>query len=65
MKAIINGRAIVPDTDGNFFIDDRATITFDDRIRAIGSTSNGCEVIDAEGNFVAPDFIILNVLERI
>ena len=47
----------MPEADGKFFIDDR--------IRAIGSTSNGCEVIDAEGNFVAPDFIILNVLERI
>ena len=61
MKAIINGRCILPDTDGNFFIDDRATIIFDDRIRAIGSTSNGCEVIDAEGNFVAPGFINVHI----
>ena len=50
----------MPDADGKFFIDDRATIIFDDR-----TTIDGCEVIDAEGNFVAPDFIILNVLERI
>ena len=61
VKAIINGRAILPDSDGNFVVDDGAAIIFDDHIRAIGSTVEGCEVIDAEGNFVAPGFINVHI----
>lgn len=61
MKAIVNGRAILSDADGNFFIDDRAAIIFDDRIRAIGSTVDACETIDAEGNFIAPGFINVHI----
>ena len=61
MKAIVNGRCVLPDADGNFFIDNRSTITFDDRIKAIGTIDRSDEVIDAEGNFVAPGFINVHI----
>lgn len=61
MKAIINGRAIVPDADGNFIIDNRAAIAFDDRIISTGATVDGCDVIDANGNFIAPGFINVHI----
>lgn len=61
VKAIVNGRAILPDADGNFFIDDRSAIIFDDHIREIGSTVEGCDVLDAEGKFVAPGFINVHI----
>ena len=40
MKAIINGRAIVPDSDGNFVVKNQWGILFDDRIRAFGSMAD-------------------------
>ncbi len=61
VKAIINGRAILPDADGNFVVDDQAAIIFDDHIKAVGSTVEDCAVIDAEGNFVAPGFINVHI----
>ena len=62
MKAIINGRLIVPNADGNFIVDDRSALVFDGLISSIGSTVEGIdEVIDAKGMYVAPGFINIHI----
>ncbi|MBQ9478387.1 MAG: amidohydrolase family protein, partial [Selenomonadaceae bacterium] len=62
MKAIINGRLIVPNSDGNFIVDDRSALVFDGLIRSIGSTVEGIdEVIDARGMYVAPGFVNIHI----
>ena len=61
MKAIVNGRLILPNADGDFFVE-QTSIAFDDRIRSIGAIDeNVDEVIDARGNFVAPGFINVHI----
>ena len=61
MKAIVNGRLILPDERGNFFVADGKILTFDEKIRAIGGTTDADEIIDAAGNFVAPGFINIHI----
>ena len=60
MKTLINGRLILPDTDGNFKICAGA-LNFDEKIISIGEPVNGAELIDAENNFVAPGFINIHI----
>ena len=60
MKAIVNGRVILPNTDGDFFVE-QTSIAFDDRIRSIGSIGEVDEVIDARGSFVSPGFINIHI----
>ena len=40
MKAIVKGRLILPDERGNFYVTDDKILTFDEKIRAIGSTTD-------------------------
>lgn len=61
MKAIVNGRLILPDERGDFFIADGKALAFDEKIRAIGDTAGAAEIIDAGGNFVAPGFINIHI----
>ncbi len=61
MKTIINGRLIVPDAQGDFYVVTGKTITFGDKIISIGTASAGTEIIDAAGDFVAPGFINVHI----
>ena len=62
MNAIINGKIILPDEQGNFFIDDKI-VTFDEKIISVESPRQiqADEIIDAENNFVAPGFINIHI----
>ena len=62
MKAIINGKIILPDEQGNFFVDDKI-VTFDEKIISIENPRNILtdKIIDAENNFVAPGFINIHI----
>ena len=61
MKAIINGKIILPDEQGNFFVDDKIVI-FDEKIISIDDKfKTADEIIDAENNFVAPGFINVHI----
>lgn len=61
MKAIVNGKIILPDEKGNFFVDDKV-VTFDEKIISIDEKfSNADEILDAENNFVAPGFINIHI----
>ncbi len=55
MKALINGRLILP--DGIF----SSSLTFDEKIISIGEPEDGAEIIDAENNFVSAGFINIHV----
>lgn len=59
MKTITNGRLILPDERGDFYIGE-GNLTFDEKILAIGDSAAG-EIIDAAGNFVAPGFINIHI----
>ncbi len=67
MKAIRNGNAILPDSEGKFFISNNMDILFDDKIRDIAPTGKLpieeiCdEIIDAQGLYVSPGFINIHV----
>ncbi len=60
MKTIVNGKLILPDERGNFFIAEK-TLTFDKKIISIGDNPAATEIIDAQGNFVAPGFINIHI----
>ena len=60
MKTLINGRLIVPDSDGDFQICAGA-VNFDDKIISIGEPVDGAEIIDAAGAYVAPGFINIHI----
>ena len=62
MNAIINGKIILPDEQGIFFVDDKVII-FDEKIIAVDNSTdlNADEVIDVAGNFVAPGFINIHI----
>ena len=60
MKALINGRLILPDAHGNFKIC-AGCLNFDEKIISIGEPVDGAELIDAENNFVAPGFINIHI----
>lgn len=61
MKAITNGKFILPDENGNFFVSRSKFLTFDEKILNIGDTTDATEIIDAENNFVAPGFINIHI----
>ena len=61
MNAIINGKIILPDEKGNFFVDDKV-VTFDEKIISIDAEIKSADkIIDAENNFVAPGFINIHI----
>jgi N-acetylglucosamine-6-phosphate deacetylase len=59
MKTITNGKFILPDERGNFFIAADKILTFDEKIISFDKKSE--EIIDAQGNFVAPGFINIHI----
>ena len=59
MKTITNGKFILPDEHGNFFISTENFLTFDDKIISYENAAE--EIIDAQGNFVAPGFINIHI----
>ena len=61
MKKIVNGKVIVPDERGNFFIDENKVVIFNEKILALDDTDVDAEIIDAEKNFVAPGFINIHI----
>ncbi len=60
VKSLINGRLILPDADGDFKICAGA-VNFDDKIISIGEATDGAELIDAAGAYVAPGFINVHI----
>ena len=60
MKSIINGKIILPDAQGNFFVADKV-VTFDKKIISIGDDAGNSEIIDAENNFVSAGFINVHI----
>ena len=61
MKAIKNGKIILPDDNGKFFIAENKIVTFDEKILQIGETTQAEEIIDAKNCFVAPGFINIHI----
>lgn len=69
MKAIINGRFIIPDETGRFTVEGGLALFFDEKIRAIRSaaTVSAAEreeleaCIDARGAYVSPDFLNVHI----
>ena len=66
MKVITNGKIILPDSKGIFFIDNKI-VAFDEKIISVESPEHteilnaADEIIDAENNFVAPGFINIHI----
>ena len=61
MKAIINGRCIIPNAAGHFYTENHIAITFDENILSvIPNDSINVEnfecIFDAQGNYVSPGF---------
>lgn len=61
MTALTNGKFILPDERGNFFVAEDKILTFDEKILAIGNSTDAEEIIDAENFFVAPGFINIHI----
>ena len=61
MKKITNGKFILPDDSGNFFIRSGISLTFDEKISAIGDDTDAEEIIDAKNFYVAPGFINIHI----
>ncbi|MBO4401753.1 MAG: N-acetylglucosamine-6-phosphate deacetylase [Selenomonadaceae bacterium] len=61
MKAVTNGKFILPDDRGNFFIRTGETLTFGEKILELSAETDAEEIIDAQGNFVAPGFINIHI----
>ncbi|MBQ7705122.1 MAG: N-acetylglucosamine-6-phosphate deacetylase [Selenomonadaceae bacterium] len=59
MKTITNGKIILPDERGNFFIATEKFLTFDEKIISFENSAE--EIIDAQGNFVSPGFINIHI----
>lgn len=59
MKTIKNGKFILPNERGNFFISTEKFLTFDEKIISFEKFDG--EIIDAQGNFVAPGFINIHI----
>ncbi len=66
MKAITNGKIILPDSKGIFFTDNKI-VAFDEKIISVKNPDHteilnaADEIIDAENNFVAPGFINIHI----
>ena len=61
MKAIKNGKFILPNERGNFFISTENILTFDEKIISLENSNDAEEIIDAQGNFVSPGFINIHI----
>ena len=64
MKAIINGRIIVPDINGNFKTLNNHMLIFDNYIQDILQMDDSyiaADIIDAKGCYVAPGFINIHI----
>ena len=61
MKVIKNGKIILPDAEGKFFVAEDKEIAFDEKILQIENKIDAAEVIDAENFFVAPGFINIHI----
>ena len=69
MKAIINGRFIIPDETGCFTVEEGLALFFDEKIRAIrpAATVSAAEreeleaCIDARGAYVSPGFLNVHI----
>ena len=69
MKAIINGRFIIPDETGRFTVEGGLALFFDEKIRAIRSAATVSATereeleacIDARGAYVSPGFLNVHI----
>ena len=69
MKAIVNGKLIIPDEQGNFQVEDNKVVVFDQVIREIitgeeyerRGRESFDEVYCAQGQYVAPGFINIHI----
>lgn len=61
MKTLTNGKIILPDEQGNFFITSEFNITFEKKILEISNSADAEEIIDAENFFIAPGFINIHI----
>ena len=69
MKAIINGRFIIPDESGRFTIEEGLTLFFDEKIQRIRPAATISEderegleeCIDARGAYVSPGFLNVHI----
>ncbi|MBR1806264.1 MAG: N-acetylglucosamine-6-phosphate deacetylase [Selenomonadaceae bacterium] len=60
MTTVINGRLILPDTNGDFKICAGKTLTFDEKILSVGDSIDG-EIFDAQNCYVAPGFVNVHI----
>lgn len=67
MKAIINGRVVVPDSSGHFVVREDAAVLYGEKIAAILPQAEALqqgdveEQLDAQGCYVAPGFINVHI----
>lgn len=61
MKTLTNGKFILPDENGNFFIVKDFSVSFGEKISEISIAANSEEIIDAENNFISPGFINIHI----
>ena len=61
MKVIKNGKIILPNGEGKFFVAENKNLAFDKKILQIENSIDAENIIDAENNFVAPGFINIHI----
>lgn len=66
MKAIINGRVLIPDRDGHFKIMSEHAVLYNEKIEDILPMRRFCqqqteEILDAEGSYIGPGFINMHI----
>ena len=61
MKKIFNGKLILPDADGNFYVDENKAVAFDEKILKVDKNISADKIINAEKNFIAPGFINIHI----
>lgn len=63
MKAITNAKIIIPDTQGNFFVQENYAILFNETIKKILPSEEifAEEIFDAKGKYVSPGFINIHI----
>ena len=65
MKVIKNGKFILPNKEGKFFVAENISVAFDEKILRIENSNAenffSEEIFDAENNFVAPGFINVHI----
>ena len=60
MTTVINGRLILPDSNGDFKICAGKALTFDEKILSVGDSIDG-DIVDAGNCYVAPGFINVHI----